>query len=107
MPELVSRYDHRNLDVACSLDATAMAGRGGEWRELLDAAAVATEVIPGGARIWLAAGAKDAVDDLARREAECCAFLDFEVALDGGRVRLDITSPTPEAQGVIAALAGL
>lgn len=102
-----ARYDHRSLDVACELDTAGMETRGAEWHELRAAWAGRAEAIPGGTRLWLAAGAWDAADDLARREAACCGFLDFEVVADGGRVRLDITSPAPEARAVITVLAGL
>jgi hypothetical protein len=109
MPESVVRYPHRSLDVACSLDAAAIGERGDEWRELRDAWLARAEAIPDGARLWLTAGAWEAAGDLARREADCCGFLDFEVAAEdgpGGRVRLDITSPVPEGRAVIAALTG-
>ncbi len=108
MPESpVVRYDHRSLDVACELDAAGMETRGDEWRTLREAWVEDVELRADGVRLWLAAGAWDAADDLARREAACCGFLDFELGGSGDRMWLDITSPAAEAEDVIAALAGL
>ena len=101
------RYEHRHLDVACELEPAEAGARAAEWQRLREEAGFGSDPIPGGARLWLRAEAQEAADDLARREAGCCGFLDFELALDGGRLRLDVTSPSPDAGPVIGCLAGL
>ncbi len=107
MPESpLVRHAHRSLDVACELDAAGMEARGDEWRGLREAWVEGVEALPDGVRLWLCPGGWVVAHDLAGREAACCGFLDFELARDGERVWLDITSPVAEAQVVIAALAG-
>jgi len=102
-----AHYEHRSLDVACELEAGAAGAQRVEWRRLREDAGLGTEAIPGGARIWLRADAWEAADDLARREAGCCGFLDLDVTVEENRVRIDITSPAVGAGPVIAALAGI
>jgi hypothetical protein len=102
-----ARYLHRNLDVACELDAAARGTRETEWRQLRESAGLGVEAIPGGARLWLADSAWDAAEELSRREAACCGFLDFDLAIEGDRVRLEVTSEAHQAQLVIAVLVGL
>jgi hypothetical protein len=102
-----AHYEHRSLDVACELEAGAAGAQRVEWRRLREDAGLGAEAIPGGARIWLRADAWEAADDLARREARCCGFLDMDVIVEENRVRLDITSPAVGAGPVISALAGI
>ena len=101
------RYEHRRLDVACELEAADLGARADEWRWLREHAGRGAERIPGGARLRLQPEAWEAVNDLARREAACCGFLDFELSTAGDGPRLDITSPTIDGQAVIACLVGL
>jgi hypothetical protein len=56
--------------------------------------------------MWLRPDARKAAEDLARREAGCCGFLDLELALNDDRLRLDITSLAPDAAPVIAVITG-
>ncbi len=49
----------------------------------------------------------DAVEDLARRESTCCAFLTIITSVDDDVLTLDISSENPEALPVISALAGI
>ena len=100
-------YRHRHLDVACELDAGGAGLRQSEWRDLAARSLGPVERVPGGARMWFDAAVAQDVGDLVRREAECCGFLDFDLAPDGDRVRLEITSPVTEAHQVIEALVGL
>jgi len=101
------RYEHRHLDVACDLNAAELGARAAKWRQLRDSAGLGAARIDGGARLWLRREAAAAAGELARREAACCGFLDFELAPDGDRLRLDITSPAPHGGDVAASLAGL
>ena len=99
-------YRHTSTDVACTLGIEGAATRIDEWRRLRDAAGLGVEDIPGGLRLWMEPGAGRPAADLARRESECCGFLDFQLASEGGRLRLDVTSPVPEARRVVRALVG-
>ncbi|MGD0607269.1 MAG: hypothetical protein ABSA53_27265 [Streptosporangiaceae bacterium] len=101
------KYEHRDLDVACTLGATQRDGRQAQWHLLREQSGLGTEPIPDGIRIWLRPQARALAESLARQEADCCGFLDLELASDGGRLRLDITSPAAEAAPVIAWLAGM
>lgn len=97
---------HRHLDVACELDAGDAGLRQSEWRDLAARSLGPAEAVPGGARIWFDAAAADDIADLVRKEARCCGFLDFDLAPDGNGMRLEITSPVPDAHPVIEALLG-
>jgi len=101
-----TRHDHRHLDVACELQAAEAGARAEEWRRLRDDSGLGSEPIPGGVRLWLRPEARSTAEDLARREADCCGFLDLELATEADRLRLDITSPARDAAPVIACLAG-
>lgn len=103
----IVRYRHRHLDVACGLDASGAAVRSAGWARLRQDAGLRVDPIPGGARLWLRPEARETAGQLAEAEAACCGFLDIELELDGHRLRLDITSPAPEAGPVIADIAGL
>ena len=100
-------YEHQHLDVACNLDAAEMGTRAAEWRQLRDTFGLGADRITGGARVWLRPEARESAKDLVRRETDCCGFLDFDLVAGDDRIRIDITSPAPEADGVIACLAGL
>lgn len=99
-------YRHTGTDVACTLGTGGAAARMGEWLSLRETSGLEVEEIDGGLRLWLEARAGCAAADLARRESQCCAFLDFHLAAEGGRLHLDVTSPVPEAGVVIRALVG-
>jgi hypothetical protein len=101
------RYEHGHLDLACELALAERGERATEWRRLRDTASLGAEPISGGARLHLRPEAWDTAVDLCRREAECCRFLDLELAADQDGMRLDVTSPVPEAAHVIASLVGL
>jgi hypothetical protein len=101
-----THFPHRHLDVACELEAADAGTRTEEWQRLREEAGLGSDPIDGGTRLWLRPDAREAAEDLARREAACCGFLDLDVAVDGDRLHLDITSLAPEAAPVIAHLAG-
>lgn len=101
------RQEHRHLDVACELDHAEAGARAAEWEQLRADDGLGIEPMAGGARLWLRSSARETAEDLVRREAACCGFLDLELAEDGDRLRLELTSPAPEAAPVIACLVGL
>jgi hypothetical protein len=100
-------YEHRHLEVACGLEAVEAGTRATEWRRLREEAGQGSDWIPGGARLWLQPESQAVAEDLAEREAICCGFLDIDLASDGDRLRLDLTSLAPDAAPVIACIAGL
>lgn len=100
------RYDHRHLDVACELERAEAGARATEWQRLREAG-LGTDRIPCGVRLWLPSEELAAANDLARREASCCGFLDLELVHDGDSLHLDVTSLAPTATAVIACLTGL
>lgn len=91
--------------IACTLGADDATARVAEWAALRSRV-LGTETIAGGVRLWLPSDRRADAEDLARRESECCAFLDLHVEREGDRVRVDITSRNGDAMPVIAALAG-
>lgn len=97
------RHEHRHLDVVCQLGQAEAAARTTEWQTLREVV-LESKAIPGGIRLWLPVDALRVAQDLARREAECCGFLDIELVGEGERLRLDITSAAPDAAPVIAAI---
>lgn len=97
-------YRHTGSDVVCTLGIAGAAARMDEWLSLREMSGLEVEEIDGGLRLWLEPGSADAAADLARRESQCCGFLDFHLAADGARLRFDVTSPVPEAGAVIRAL---
>lgn len=99
------RYAHRHADVACQLDSNDAVCRVAEWQRLR-ASALGSTAIPKGIRLWLPVETLKVADELARREAECCGFLDIELAEDGGLLRLDIISVASDAAPIITAIVG-
>jgi hypothetical protein len=94
-----------DLPIACTLSP----GELGERLALVDGlvadALVAREPIPGGirARFRAAPGVERRVRELAAGESRCCAFLDFDVRVDGEAVLLDVTG-SPDAMPAIQEL---
>ena len=54
-------------------------------------------------------GVREQADDLARREAACCPFLEYRVATEEGEVVFTVTDPAddPQAQAVVDAFYAL
>jgi hypothetical protein len=92
--------------IACSLPMRSAARQAVEWADLRPYA-VEAEDIENGIAITFAIAAADTVEDLADREARCCAFLSLATTREPDAIRLDITSADPEARPVIEALAAL
>lgn len=97
-------YTHRDPTVACTLEVGDRPSRAEEWRRLRDDSGLGVEIIDRALRIWPNPASWSAVDDLARRESECCAFLGFDLVAEGDRLYLDVTSPVPEGAFVIGNL---
>jgi len=92
--------------IVCTLANTDAARQALEWVDLQHQA-TAVLAIEGGVRMTLPASRLDDVEDLAHREAGCCAFLTINTSVSNDILTLDITTPNPDALPVIAALAGL
>ncbi len=90
--------------IACSLDAAGAAQQLASWADLRPML-VRAEKTRDGARLWFDAAAAVSVSEVARKEAECCSFLAFNVEDEASTVRLDITSEHPDGVGVAQLLA--
>ena len=94
------------IPIACTLDHASAVDQLDEWATLRDQAA-SRQVVPHGVRLTFPRSLLATVEDLARREQSCCAFLDIEVDLAGPEVVLEITAENSQAGPVIAAIAGI
>ena len=65
--------------IACTLDGDGAERRLEEWAELRERHLVSIEALGNGLRLRFDAGAAEAAEDLAAREAGCCGFLRIEV----------------------------
>ena len=92
--------------VVCTITVSAAVGQAFEWSDLSEQA-IAVQTLPVGARIRFPSDLESHITDLTRREAGCCAFLDFSSTVVDGELILDITSPNPDALPVIALLTGV
>jgi hypothetical protein len=79
---------------ACSLSPAGQSDRAAEFRALARRSLVERERDNGAVRLSFQADpdVRAAVEDLARRERECCSFLDFGVQERDGRVTLAIAA---------------
>ncbi|HEX2233510.1 MAG TPA: hypothetical protein VHG69_09115 [Thermoleophilaceae bacterium] len=77
---------------ACSLPVVEQGARAAEFRALAASALVDRDRDDGAVRLSFRdePSVREAVEDLARRERECCSFLDFRVEQRDGRVTLAI-----------------
>ena len=94
------------IPIACTLDDGGAADQLGEWAALQERA-TSRHALPHGARMTFRSSLLSTVEDLARREQACCAFLDIDVQASGATVVVEITTDDADAMPVIAALAGL
>jgi hypothetical protein len=96
----------KELPIACSLDAAALADRTERWRALAQSAMIAAESTPTGARqrYRAADGVETELRELIELEGRCCAFLDLRLDTSGHELVLEVTGP-PEAKEIIAAFA--
>jgi len=92
---------------ACSLEPAEQPGRVAEWDALFATAVRSVLPVHGGVRLLLAPapGRASVVADLAEREAQCCAFLSFDLAVTSSTLVLAVTADD-EHGDVVAMLAG-
>lgn len=91
--------------IACTLTPELQRDRISLIATLVSDALVGHEPIDGGvrARFRNEPGIEQRVRDLAAAEAQCCAFLRFDICHDANAVLLDITG-SPQAQPAIRAM---
>ena len=89
---------------ACSLSAGEAARRAEEFRELARRALAGRERGEAEVRLRFHAGpgVTEAVEDLARRERDCCPFLDLRVERSPGEVTLAIGAAPEDAAALDA-----
>lgn len=95
----------KRIPVACTLGPTEAVDQLGEW-QALQRRVLSSERIDGGVRLRMPAELHEAVDDLARREQDCCRFLSITVTVAGTETVVEITSEQQEAGPVIDLLTG-
>ena len=82
----------RELPIACTLDGPALAERLAEIRAVGHEALIAAE--PGGVvRFHATPEVRERLERIVAAEAECCAFLDFELSQTDDELRLTIAAP--------------
>lgn len=91
--------------LACTLTADGQAKQLLEWADLRSHADAVTAK-PEGVEMTFAESLADQIDDLAQREQACCSFLTIDQTTQNGVLTLSITAERPDAQAVIAAIAG-
>lgn len=96
---------HNDLPIACSLPARESRDQIGEWQALIEHR-VAVDRVEDGYAVVYDREVSDVVEDLARREAACCGFLEIASTHTPEGVRLLVTSPNPDALAVIQLLVG-
>jgi hypothetical protein len=91
--------------VACTLSGPQMSDRLVKFRELAARSLLGRTRAEGWVRLdFERSEATEAqVNDLIRREKECCPFLEFQIDDVAGRLSVTIVSP-PEGQAVLDAL---
>lgn len=94
-------------DLDCSLSPAEQAVRSSEFGAL-DHALVGCERLENGVRLAYRddPGLVAALDELVRKEAECCPFLAFTVDAGDGKVGVTITAPAG-AEALFDAILGL
>lgn len=81
--------------IACSLDATSLGERAGEWRALVASSVVSVQAADTAVRLELrdSDAALTAAVDLAQQEKRCCAFFDVSLVLEADRRTLVFAVP--------------
>src|SRR5712691_151916 len=95
------------IPIACTLPASELVDRRGEWSETL--ARATTRVLRDtGAHLTFAADPRVAAElaELVAREADCCAFFTFMLTITHDEIALDVGAP-PEGIELVKGLLGL
>lgn len=92
--------------IACSLPLRDAAKQAGEWTDLHNRI-VRSESGGGRYMVEYPIALADEVEDLAAREASCCAWLSIATKRQSETIRLELESENPEAGSVIEALLGI
>ena len=108
--DLTTKPDLNSFDldgaVICTLDADELAEQVIEWGDLRELS-LTSERIEGGVVSTYPIEIADAVEDLARREANCCgSWLDAVTQRAGSVVQLQITTDNSAGLEVILAMSG-
>jgi hypothetical protein len=92
------------LPMACTLSPVGLAERRSRWERLGERSLREREEIAGGVRLTYAAaeGVEGELRELARLEAECCAFASWQVSVGEGEVVLEVTADGEGAEAVRA-----
>jgi hypothetical protein len=90
----------------CTLPLSAQPLRVADWDALFAGSVRVVRRMPGGVEFVLDAGSASAasVADLADRESQCCAFLEFALSVRNGSLKLAVTADADHAD--VAARAG-
>jgi hypothetical protein len=98
------RISRQPQPIACTLSASEAVDRGGDWRAAVDQAEGWEQTATGvSLRFPRDPELAARLADLAAREADCCAFFTFQLAVANDGLRFDIAAP-PDGQGVLLAL---
>ena len=95
----------RRIPIACTLSPADMTSQAAEWAELRERAQRITRV-SNGVEMTFPAELADTVEDLAAREATCCAFLTITTTRGSDEIGVWITSADPDGRPVAELLAG-
>lgn len=97
--------DDYHQPIACSLPARESRDQIGEWQALIEHR-VTAERVDSGYAVTYHPDVTHMVQDLARREAACCGFLDIVTTPTEDGIRMIMTSANPDALPVIDLLIG-
>ena len=89
-----------DIPIVCTLTTKAAANQTLERVDLQHRAKTVV-VLDEGVRMTFPVSMVDAVENLARRESTCCAFLTIITSVDDDVLTLDVSSESPEALPVI------
>ena len=92
--------------IACTLATEEAADRVVDWVDLQRRCSEVAR-IDRGVQMTFPASMLSDVEELARRESACCAFLTISTSVIDDVLIVDISSQSPEALPVIEALAGM
>jgi hypothetical protein len=86
---------------ACSLGPADAVGRVSSWNEVCRLA-IKAERTDNGAVVEFPLSLKSRIDELISLERTCCPFLSFRTELDGGTLRVSISSSDADGRDAIA-----